>query len=207
MMRGDSTWNAVIRGLFARMPRIGLLLVVALVVLAPGRAHAQRVPPDIEAAIHLKVLSFDSALKAKVATAGMVIGVVYNGDKESQAAATAMATALTQLADKKKMTVHGKAVKIVTIPLGADLDQRLATVGAAYVSINLAAEQLASIAKVAEARKVPTLSSARAYLSSGVAIAVVAKEGKPAIVVHAGNAKRSGMILDSKLLRLAEVIK
>lgn len=206
MTRGDSTWNAVMRGLFARLPRIGLLVVVALAVLTPGRAHAQRVPADIEAAIHLKVLSFDSALKAKVAN-GMVIGVVYNGDKESAAVATAMATALTQLADKKKMTVHGKAVKVVTIPLGADLDQRIATVGAAYVSINLAAEQLAAIAKVAEARKVPTLSSSRAYLSSGVAIAVVAKDGKPAIVVHAGNAKRSGMILDSKLLRLAEVIK
>jgi len=36
---------------------------------------------------------------------------------------------------------------------------------------------------------------------------VVAKENKPSIVVHLANAQHSGMLLDSKLLRLAEVIK
>jgi hypothetical protein len=183
------------------------LLVAAVVVFAPARAQAQGVPPEIEAAIHLKVLSFDSALKSKVANGGLVLGVFHSGDKDSLAAATAIAKAFTVLVDKKKMTVHGKPVRVVTIPLGTDLDERLATVGAAYVAINVAAEQLAAIAKIAGTRKVPTLSASRAYLAGGLAIAVVVKDGKPAIVVHAGNAKRSGMTLDSKLLRLAEVIK
>lgn len=184
-----------------------VLVVGAILMIAPARAHAQRVPAEIEAAIHLKVLSFDSALKAKVGNGGLVIGILHAGDKDSQAAATEIANAFTLLADKKKMTVHGKSVRVVTIPVGADIDQRLATVGAAYVSVNVAAEQLAAIAKSASTRKVPTLSGSRVYLSNGLAIAVIAKEGKPAIVVHAGNAKRSGMTLDSKLLRLAEVIK
>lgn len=183
------------------------LVVSAIVMLAPARAQAQRVPAEIEAAIHLKVLSFDSALKAKVGSGGLVIGVVHAGDKDSQAAATEIANAFTLLADKKKMTVHGKSVRVVTILLGADIDERLSKVGAAYVSPNVAAEQLAAIAKSAATRRVPTLSSSRVYLSNGLAIAVIAKQGKPAIVVHAGNAKRAGMTLDSKLLRLAEVIK
>lgn len=183
------------------------LVVAVIVMVVPARAHAQRVPAEIEAAIHLKVLSFDSALKTKVGNGGLVIGILHGTDKDSQAAATEIARAFTLLAEKKKMTVHGKSVRVVTIPLGADLDERLSTVGAAYVSLNIAAEQLAAIAKSAAARKVPTLSGSRVYLSSGLAIAVIAKEGKPAIVVHAGNAKRSGMTLDSKLLRLAEVIK
>jgi hypothetical protein len=66
---------------------------------------------------------------------------------------------------------------------------------------------VSTVSKIAFASKMPTLCGNRSFLSNGLAVAVVAKENKPSIVVHAANAAHSGMVLDSKLLRLAEVVK
>jgi hypothetical protein len=70
-----------------------------------------------------------------------------------------------------------------------------------------AARQLLAGLLAALAAGRPVLTGRRAYLGRGAAIAVVEKGGKAAIVVHLKTAEAAGMILDPKLLRLAEVIR
>lgn len=190
----------------ATMRTIWILLVLVVALAAPRAAFAQ-VPPELEAAIHLKVLSFDAGLKSRLKGETLTIAVLQGVDKDSQASAAAMVAAFGTLGTKKKLTVHGKAVRVVTFAIGSDLADRVSGAHVLYVAGNVSGDLLAIVSRTAEAKKQPTLCGSRGYLSGGVAVAVVAKSDKPAIVVHAGNAKRTGMLLDAKFLRLAEVVK
>lgn len=188
-----------------RRLRAHVLLVWLLAILVPAStSHADDIAAELEVTIHLKVLSFDAALGKRLTGDALLVAVVH--PPESQAAQSVVSV-FTQL-DKKKVTVHRKRLRAVAVPLTADLGSRLPSgVGAIYVTAGATADQVAAVARLAQSRSVPTLSGNRSYLPSGLAIAVVGKSGKPSIVIHASNAKRSGMSLDPKLLRLAEVIK
>jgi hypothetical protein len=181
-----------------------LRIVVALTMFAAlwaSPAQADRIPPQLEMAIHLKILSFDAGLKERATGSSITIAVLYPGDRRTAANEYVNAVA------KSKVTVHGKSVRAVAIAVTPDLGDRLSGVSALYVLDGVEADQVSAISHMAFARKLPTLSGVRGYLSSGVAVAVVQKGEKSGIVVHVGNAKQSGMVLDSKLLRLAEVVK
>jgi hypothetical protein len=186
------------------MRRIAITWILLLGLL-PRLAHADAIPADLEMAIHLKILSFDSGLKERATGTTIVVGIIHLSDRRSRASDLVNATAV--LSDKSGVTVHGKKVRAVAIPLSSDIADRLSGISALYVVDDLSGDQVSAIAQIAFMRKMPLLSANRSFLSSGAAVAVVQKNKKPSIVVHAGNAKQCGMVLDSKLLRLAEVVK
>ena len=186
------------------MLRIAIALLVTLGV-AVKPARADEIPPELEMAIQLKILSFDSALKDRASGDTIALAVLYTPDHRSDA--NHYVNVVSTLAEKNNLTVHGKKVRALAVQITADLADRLAGIAALYVVGAIDASVVSGISRIAFARKLPTLSSDRSYLSSGIAVAVVEKNGKPGIVVHAGNAKECGMMLDSKLLRLAEVVK
>ena len=179
-----------------------IAIAVAVMLLVGRSAQANDLPPDLEVAIHLKILSFDDALKS-VNGNTIVIAVLYPAKDPSGAGD--YVGAITELA--QKVQVHGKKVRGVAVPITSDLGDKLAGVHVLYVMGTATSDQVSTVAKIAFTSKMPTLCGNRSFLSNGLAVAVVAKENKPSIVVNAGNAQRSGMLLDSKLLRLAEVIK
>jgi hypothetical protein len=176
---------------------VGCLVVAALLVL--GRpAVAGEIDPSLSAALHLKILSFDTSLK-KRPDARLTIAVMYkSGSARSEASARAMAKALEALVVGKKVTVAGRKVDVLLLP--ADEVARRAGVDVVYAASDLEAD-------LAQAGGRPVLAGSRSYLGRGAAIAVVEKAGKPAIVVHLKAAEKSGMSLDPKLLRLSEVIR
>lgn len=186
------------------MRRIALIWLL-LVSFLPGAAYADSISPDLEMAIHLKILSFDTGLKERATGNTIVMAVLHPADQKT--AAAEYVSAVASMTDKSGGTVHGKRVRATAIPITLDLADRLSGVQVLYIVDGLGADSVAAIARIAAARKLPLLSGDRAYLSSGAAVAVVEKSNKPSIVVHAGNAKSCGMVLDSKLLRLAEVVK
>lgn len=152
-------------------------------------------------AIHLKILSFDSGLKERASGSTIVMAVLHPPDQKGAAAEFVNAVS------SSNGTVHGKRVRASAIPITLDLADRLSGISVLYVVDGLGADSVAAIARIAATRKLPLLSGVRSYLSAGAAVAVVEKSNKPSIVVHANNAKACGMVLDSKLLRLAEVVK
>ena len=187
------------------MRRIAALICLLFVCAWSGAAHASSIAPELEMAIHLKILSFDNGLKERATGNTIVVAVLHPADQKGPA--SEHVSAVNAIASKSGGTVHGKRVRAVALPITLDLADRLSGVHVLYVVDGLAADNVAAIARIAAARKVPLLSGSRSYLSSGAAVAVVAKGNKPSIVVHAGNSKACGMVLDSKLLRLAEVVK
>lgn len=186
------------------MRRISFIWIVFLALL-PTTARADSMAPELEMAIHLKILSFDSGLKERATGDTIGIAILYTADHKD--AANAYVAAVSVLSDKNGVTVHGKKLRAVAIPIAADLADRLSGLSVLYIVDDVGLDQVAAVARIAFARKMPLMSGDRSYLSSGAAIAVVEKDNRPGIVVHAGNAVACGMVLDSKLLRLAEVVK
>ena len=183
--------------------RIAILWLLVL-ALWPRSANADSISADLEMAIHLKILSFDSGLRQR--TSGNVIYIAVLYTPTSKGNANDFVNAVARL-EKTGVTVHGKKVRAQAVPVTADLAERLGGYSVLYVIDEVGSGDVPAIAQIAFSRKLPLLSGERSYLASGAAIAVIEKANKPRIVVHAGNAKNCGMVLDSKLLRLAEVIK
>jgi uncharacterized protein DUF4154 len=196
MGRDHGTWRSTVAATV-----VGLAVLLTL----SSSANANDIPPDLEIAIHLKILSFDDGLKERATGNAIVIAILYPPKNES--AASDYVAAVTELSEKQKVSVHGKKVRAVAIPIVSDLADRLSGINALYITNAATGDQVSAITKIAFANKLPTLSGTRGFLGYGVAVAVVAKDNKPAIVIHAANASHSGMVLDSKLLRLAEVVK
>jgi hypothetical protein len=179
--------------------------VVAAVFALTRPARANDLTADLEVAIHLKILSFDDGLKERVTANTIVIAVLYPAKYDVGVAD--YVAAITDLADKQKVMVHGKKLRAIAVPIAPDLGDKLSGVHVLYVMGTASADQVAAVSKISFANKMPTLCGNRGFLSNGLAVAVVAKENKPSIVVHAANAAHAGMVLDSKLLRLAEIVK
>lgn len=189
------------------MTRTTVLLAPLLALLGVvGPAAAESVAPDLEAALHLKILTYDRNLKSRGNR--LVIGVIYKaGAEPSEKSRSAMVSAFQALA--KKVTVQGLKPSVVAVAFEAGtLAKRLqdAGVNVIYVAAGLD-EALGGIAETAAQLKVPTLTARRGDVERGLAVGVVAADGKPRIVVNLAAAKAAGMDLDPKLLGLAEVLR
>jgi hypothetical protein len=162
---------------------------------------------DQEAAIHLKVLSFDRTLGDR-AGKSIVIGVLYQaGAESSESSAVEIVEAFESLG-RKKVRIHGKRITAIAVPIGKKTADAIAegSVDVVYL-VDVPSDKRAGAVETASGLGLPTLCGRRAYVEEGIAVAVVAKNGKPRIVVNVEAAKRDGMSLDPKLLRLAEIIK
>lgn len=174
---------------------------------AVAAAHAQRVPPDLEATIHLKVLSYDRGLKDR-SGGRLTIAVVYaKGVAESEKGRDDMVKAFQTLA--KKVTIRGITPSVVAVAFeGSDPARPLTAAGATVVYLAPSLDdKLPALQAAAGKLRVPILCSQRPLVERGAAVGVVASAGKPAIVVNLRAAKAIGLDLDPNLLRLAEVIK
>lgn len=182
-------------------------LLVAATLLTSGSVHAaEPVPAQLAAQVQVKLLSYDKALSSRI-TGVLRVGIVsVDSHAESKRDGDAMMAAYETLA--KTATVQGLKLEVVRIPLGADTQAALrqAAVGVAYVSTGLGA-RLAEVISAAKALTVPTLSRTRADCVEGLAVAVVPKDNRPAIVVNLRAAKATGMELSPSLLRLSEVLR
>lgn len=190
------------------------LLLCGLVLLSlassPGSAaaasRAEQVAARQRAKISMKVLSFEASTKERAGD-GIVIGVVYKASSSrSTEAATTMVAAYNALGTKH--TLYKKRVSAVAIPYDDGLSRAVsaARVAMLYVAPGLSGE-IYGIAAIAADKRLPTMCGSRRQLELGLAFAIIAKGGRPAIVVKLSAATSIGLRLDPRLLRLAEVIK
>jgi len=191
-----------------RATQLRALALALLVVLASGvAAQAPGVPPDLQAAILVRTLAYDRALKSR-AGAAVVVGVVARaGDKASLAAQDEMVRAF---ATAEPRTVLGLPLKgvAVTFKDRAALVAWAAQEGAdaLYVTPGLV-DDLATLRSVCDELKLASFGANRTLVEKGLAVAVVAKGGTPRLVVNLASARASGLDLDPKLLQLSEVLK
>jgi hypothetical protein len=181
------------------------LLALALPPSVRAASAEESVAAELEATLHLKILSYDRNLK-KRSGGKLVIGVLGRADDRG-ASGAAVATAFRELA--KKVTVQEMKPAVVELTLdGSDLQERLRAQGVTVVYLAPGLE--GSVAEIDEAARgvgAATLTGRRSGVDAGVAVAVIADGKKPKIVINLPVAKKLGMDLDPSLLKLAEVKK
>jgi hypothetical protein len=175
--------------------------IAAFLVSMSRPAHAERVSAPLEAAIHLKALGYDRALKQR-AGESVVIAILYDPSIQASVDATdEMKEALIALAKKTKVQDLPVVVKSVSYK-DAWPSTELAKVAAIYVTPGLES-------RLTEIRKhsIPTLCGDRDLAKQGLAIGVYVKGSSPGLTINLASARAAGMDLDSRLLAIAEVLK
>lgn len=188
--------------------RIALWAVLAIALWGAAARADEALPVDIEAAIDLKVLSFDANLTERPGDRITIVVVYEPSDADSVKQSAAVRTAFAALA--RKVSVQSKAVLVAAIPynaisLATDLAAQRADV--IYVCSGVQRDAVGAIVAAARPRNAPTLTNSRHGLQWGLAIGVVRADDKPRIVVNLPAVKYLGMKLNPALLRLAEVIE
>lgn len=158
-------------------------------------------------ALLLKILSFDRSLKTDTKSP-LIVGVVMDPDEAASAfMGNRMTAAIKRLGEEQNITVHGRRVTATPVLAYGSILPPLerGDVSALLIEPSMAGA-VPEIGALARDMNLPTLCSHRDWVEEHLAIALVPGESPPKIVINLGIAKESGMLLDPRLLKLAEVI-
>ncbi len=187
-----------------------VLLAGLLVQGAGARAQVPGsegwVPPSRQAAILLKVLSFDYSL-SKRTSGPLRLAIAYSPKSpRSGGVAREMQAAFQPLA---KMTIQGRAIETSLLPVASAAQLKAAIVrgvNAVYFCPGLE-DLLPGMLAETRARQASTLTGLRGHLESGVAIGVVLQGSSPKIGVSLAGLRAHGQKLSSDVLGLALIIR
>ena len=187
-----------------------LLAVVATIsaLLVGGAALADQVPASTQAMLLLRTLAYDHRLKERAGSTVTILVVYKPGNGDSEAAQKEITSALDAVS--KKATVAGLPSKVVAIPFSTaqkfDADAKSSFAVAIYVCAGVEGS-ISEIARVARDRSMLSFTGTEAHVDGGVAIGLVTRGGKAAILINLKSAEAAGSDLDGALLRIAEVRK
>lgn len=175
------------------------------VLLGAAPAQAQRLSAPLEAAIHLRALGYDRALKQRVSNS-VVIALLYDASSEASVRATnELREAFISLS--KKMKVQDLPIVVKSVAYKDSWpSSELSKVAAVYVTPGLE-NRLPDIRTQAARSSIPTLCGDRELAKQGLAIAVYVKGSSPGLTINLPSARQTGMDLDTRLLSIAEVLK
>lgn len=180
------------------------VLVVGLCPPAPASAQAGR-----EAALLLRILSYDHALSGRVSGGQVTVLVVHKpGDSASERAGRGIVAALNQL---------GSRITVAELPAGASAHgyqgatamiraARSAGAAAIYVCPGLD-DAIGEIEGAARGASLLTMTGSTDQLRRGLGVGVVSSGGQVRLLVNLPVARAEGARLDAAVLRLAEVIR
>ena len=180
------------------------LLLAMLLALGIRRVDAAEIPADKRALILLRVLAYDRNLAGRSGDAVRVAVLYRAGDELSERSAGELVAA----GGAVERSVAGKPVQLVSVAFAAEtLEHDLARAGASavYVCSGLAGAVL-SVAEATQRRKVLSFTTEEELVKSGLAIGLLRRGERVAIVVNLVAARAEGADLSAELLRLAEVV-
>ena len=180
-----------------------LFLVGAISALALGARRAVAAEPDVPAslrlAILLKVLGYDRAL-AENGRETVRIGVVFEeGDRTSRRDRDAVLTAFA--ASQKKVAAKEADMEAVAVPA---LARRAKDFDVLYACSGVGIEPLLA---AVDGKRRPLFAPNREAVEAGAVLGVVAKDGKPKLLINVSASIEAGMELDPQILRLAELVR
>jgi hypothetical protein len=182
-------------------------LAILLLWAALGSpARGDPLPASKQALLLLRVLAYDRNLRPRATDEVTVVVTYREGDAKSVDERDAIATALQEAASS--FVVGGLPVRVTQVPWRGtqDLDARLAALHAAalYVVASLASEAPA-ISVASRARSALTFGPSREVVAAGLALGLVQRADRAALVVNVAAARAEGADLDSGFLAIAEV--
>ncbi|HTP26689.1 MAG TPA: YfiR/HmsC family protein [Anaeromyxobacteraceae bacterium] len=182
------------------------LLLAALVAL-PWPVQADDLAPRKQALLLLRVLVYDRNLKSRAGNSVRVAVAFRASDRESEKRRDELVSAFEQVS--REVVAAGLPVEVVAVPYrdATDFEARLA---AAHPSALYACVQLEPAAGIIArmTRRLHILSAAgsRFMPESGLAIGLVSRGQRAAVIVNLRAAKGEGADLDAALLSIAEVL-
>ena len=183
----------------------GLGILTGLIGAAISLADGQ-IPPERQALLLMKTLSYDRKLKDR--TGGDVVVAVVGREGKAGGACGAVYSAVTEAA--QQMKVGGLSVRAVEIEYGdqAQFEKKLqgAKPAAIYVCEGL---EKAADSLVATARRLGTLSftPVDSLVGKGLSVGLILRDEKAVIRVNVKASRQEGADLDPQLLRLAEIVE
>jgi hypothetical protein len=180
-----------------------------LALLGAGRLLAGdevQVPAELQAALFVKILSFDRNLRAH-AGKEVVLGVlVQNGNRTSLDLAADLMRAVEALGEPSANEPRLRAVQIEIGSAGIAAQLESLHVEALYVP-PLRALSLADVTAAARAGGIRTLTGVPSYVHAGVAVGLAVRDDRPEILVNLPAARAEGIDFSSQLLNVARVIR
>jgi hypothetical protein len=181
-------------------------LLIALGLGRPAAGEEVLVPPELQAALLVKVLSFDRNLRA-LAGKDLVLGIlVQRGNRASRDAAEEVMAAVAGLGEPsaREPRLHAILVEVGSGQLGASLDALHVEV--LYVT-PLRALSIAEVTAATRARSVRTVTGVPTYVREGVSVGLAVRDDRPEILVNLAAARAEGSDFSSQFLNLARVIE
>jgi hypothetical protein len=170
----------------------------------PARAD---IPPDRQALILTRALSYDDNLRSRAGDAVVVAVLFKSGNQASESTADTTTRAFKALEGMKVQNLPFKVVKLAYT--GKDpLQSAIVAQGidALYVSTGLDGD-LASIRDVSRRDHVLTIGAREDFIERGMSLGVFTVDAKPTITVNLAASREEGAAFSSELLRLAHVIR
>jgi hypothetical protein len=196
----------------SRARRLVLHAVLVMLALSPRSlawAGGKEVPPELQAVILSRALSFDDALKYRVGD-HVTAGILYRaGDEASEALAHQMLKAWKALGSGDPR-IAGLPLRIIlmTFTDQATLSTGILTEGVdvLYVCPGLESK-LAEISRVTRQRLVISIGSRQEHVTRGLSMGVFAVKDHGAIFINLPASRSEGANFSFDLLRLAVVIR
>jgi hypothetical protein len=185
------------------------LLILSLTARWPAWAGGKEVPPELQAVILSRALSFDDALKYRVGD-HVTAAILYRpGDEPSETLARQMLKAWKALGSGDPR-IAGLPLRII---LMAFADQAALSTGilaegvdVLYVCPGLES-RLTEISRVTRQRLVISIGSRQEHVTRGLSMGVFAVKDHGAIFINLPASKSEGANFSFDLLRLAVVIR
>lgn len=181
-------------------------LVAALAVAAPLVALAD-IPPDRQALILTRALSYDDNLKSRAGDSVVVAVLFKPGNPASEAMADTTTRAFKAVEGVKVQNLPFRAVKVgyggkdaLQAAIGAQ------GIDALYVCAGLDGDASA-IRDLARKVHVLTIGSREDLVEHGMSLGVFTVDSKPTITVNLAASREEGAAFSSELLRLAHVLR
>jgi hypothetical protein len=185
----------------ASWPSAVLLTLVLLASAGVSRAEAQAAR---DAALVLRVLSYDRNLGSRAPSRRDILTVYAPGDRASERSCRDLAAAITALG--ARVTVADRRVRAT--PHAYQDPETLARAMRSAVAVFVCSGLEGSIGAIAgesRARSVLTLTSVERQVDAGLAVGILAGRSQMRLVVNLPASRAEGARLDAALLRLCEV--
>lgn len=186
-------------------PLLAGVLVSLLLVRA---AAAQGLPAEQKALLLLRVLAYDRNLKLRAKDEVRIAVVFRPGHGASQSERDALLLALEQTA--RRAVVSGLPVRAVAVPFrdAVSLAARLDELRPAALYTCTGLDDVArEVARAARDQGVLTVCGSREPVLQGLAVGLVDRGERAALVVNTRAAAAQGAALDSAMLGLAERVE
>lgn len=185
------------------------LLFKCLILFLSVSATADEieVPIETQAAILVKILSFDRSL-AEHPGEPLRIGVLYQPRvRTSRVVFEAFRDAL---GNAERTLVAGRVIQVVPIAVENEADVRsqlsVAPIQVLYVT-PLRAVPVSAIVELTRRRSIVSFSGVRSYVNEGISVGLHSRGQKPEIVINIAANRAEGADFGAQLLKMARIVQ